>query len=187
MSSEIPPIDDEETDATYVMPAGASDPIMTVYNRFMAHVTPFGFQAQREDLTYVALPYEPEPDDKLLLTKPWRLILELYQDDARKVLGIDLYGDVIFGRGDSQPGRIIVDMEPYGAQELGVSREHLMLRPTKNTLFAIDQGSTNGSFVNGAKLGRGIATQIKNEDMLTLGSMVLMVSIVKRPTDSSST
>ena len=82
-------------------------------------------------------------------------------------MGLDLYGDVILGRGDSHPGRIIVNLEPYGARDLGVSREHVMLRPTPTRLFAIDQGSTNRTTVNGVPSGRGIATELRDEALQT--------------------
>ncbi len=97
------------------------------------------------------------------------------------VVGLDLYGDVVLGRGDSHPGRIILDLEPYAAQSMGVSREHVMLRPTKTHLYVIDQGSTNGTTVNGTLCSRGIAIGLKNDDMLSLGNMLLVVHILSKP------
>lgn len=172
---------DRGGDETYILPINASDPMKVIFERFMSHHTPFGFEKSAADLTYHPMPYRPDDDDPLMLKQPWRIILELYTDDQRMMMGLDLHGDVILGRGPSRPGRIIIDLEPYGAQKLGVSREHLMLRPTELRLFAIDQGSTNGTTVNGAASGRGVATALKNEDLLGLGNMVIMLRIVERP------
>jgi hypothetical protein len=171
----------DETRETTVLPGGISDPMQIVYTRFMAHYQPFGFHSRQEEPIYHPMPYEPGSDDELLQKEPWRLLLELYSGEQRMTLGLDLFGDVILGRGESQPGRIIIDLESYGAQVLGVSREHMMLRPTPRQLFAIDRGSTNGTLVNGARSGRGIAMPLKNEDLLSLGDMVLMVHIVRKP------
>lgn len=179
--SDEPDFYDEESEKTFVIPLNLGDPMKQVYNRFMAHYTPFGFQHRDDEIEFHPLPYKPGPDDKLLIEKPWRIILELYDQAQRMVMGLDLHGDVILGRGDSRPGRIILDLDNYGAQQSGVSREHVMLRPTTNRLFAIDQGSTNGTTINGAPSGRGIATPLNNEDLLSLGNMVLMVHIVSKP------
>jgi hypothetical protein len=169
------------TQSTNILPGGIADPMALVYERFMAHYRPFGFRSRQEEPIYHPIPYKPGLDDELLQKEPWRILLELYSGEQRMTLGLDLYGDVILGRGDSHPGRIIIDLDSYNATELGVSREHVMLRPMPRRLFAIDQGSTNGTLVNGARSGRGIATPLKDEDLLSLGNMVLMVHIVKKP------
>lgn len=168
-------------EGTHVLPLNAGNVMDTIYNRFMAHFTPFGFQGSQDDVDFHPLPYKPEASDELLLKKPWRVILELYTEDRRMLMGLDLYGDVILGRGESHPGRIIIDLDPYDAHELGVSREHAMMRPTSSQLFVIDQGSTNGTTVNGVRSGRGVATALKHEDLLRLGNMVLMVHIAGKP------
>ena len=177
MTDEPPRTGDE----TFVLRINASNTMDQVFQRFLMHYTPFGFQSRMDQLEYHPLPYLPKPGDELLLQQPWRIRLELYKEDKRMYMGLDLYGDVILGRGDSHPGRIIVNLEPYGARDLGVSREHVMLRPTPTRLFAIDQGSTNRTTVNGVPSGRGIATELRDEALLALGNMVLMVHIVDRP------
>jgi hypothetical protein len=158
-----------------------TDPIKTIFDRYARNYAPFGFEQSARCSEYHALPYRPEGDDRLLLQQPWRIMLELHTGGQRMVMGIDLYGDVILGRGDPQPGRIIIDLGPYEAHAQGVSREHVMLRPTASSLYAIDQGSSNGTAVNGASLGRGVATPLKDGDLLSLGNLVIAVHVVKRP------
>jgi len=165
---------------TFIL-SSQDNPVAMIFNRFTAHYTPFGFHTVDEEVVYHALPYRPEPGDTLLLSAPWRILLELYSGDHRMVLGLDLYNDIVLGRGESRPGRIVLDLDPYGAKGLGVSREHVMLRPATNKLFAIDQGSTNGTLVNGVPSGRGLATALKDEDLLSLGNLVLMLHVVTRP------
>lgn len=174
---------EDSKDSTFIIPLGDNNPMETIYNRFMAYYTPFGFTPRDEQVKFHPFPYLPDPGDELMLRNPWRILLELYAEDQRMSVGLDLFGDIILGRGESHPGRIIFDLEPYGAKSLGVSREHAMLRPTVTKLFVIDQGSTNGTTVNGAPSGRGIATPLKHEDLINLGNMVLMVHVVKKPGD----
>jgi hypothetical protein len=177
----LPP---EVSDETHIMRLNGMDLMDQVFNRFLAQRRPFGFVRQGTDVEYHPFPYVPGPDDPLLLKSPWRIELELQSADRRMILGLDLYGDVILGRGESRKGRIILDLDQYGAQEHGVSREHLMIRPTSTRLFAIDQGSTNGSTVNGVPLGRGIATELHEDDLIAMANMVLMLHIVRRPGQS---
>jgi len=172
---------------TIVIPSGSLNPLQMIFDQFMAQHGRFGFQHAEEDVRYIPLPYKPDEQDFLLTKKPWRLMLELYtDDDKRMVIGIDLYGDLIFGRGESRPGRIILDLDPFGAEDFGVSREHAMLRPTSTRLYLIDQGSTNRTSVNGATSGAGVATTLKNEDMINLGNMVIMLRIIRTPQDAVS-
>lgn len=175
--------DDHEmsTDETFIIGKGAASSMQEIFDRFMTNFSPFGFQSRHDNLEYHPIPYKPDPGDELVLSEPWRVVLELYVDDELMVLGLDLYGDLVLGRGSSRPGRIVFSLDPYGAQSLGVSREHCMLRPTASRLFVIDQGSTNGTKVNGAASGRGVATQLNHDDILELGNMVLMVKIISHP------
>ncbi len=180
-------MDDSENsrtgDETYIISSeNAADIMGTIFNRFMADYKPFGFQRAGTELTYHPLPYLPGPDDEYLLKSPWRVELELQTDQEKTmVVGLDLYGDITLGRGESQEGRIILDLEPYGARELGISREHLMLRPSAQRLFAIEQGSTNGTSINGVSTGQGIVTELHNDDLLALGNMILILRIISKP------
>lgn len=171
----------DNEDKTYIFETG-SNSMEVIFTRFMAHYTPFGFHPQDRELKYYPLPYKPEPGDALLLKEPWRIMLELYRQNKRMVVGLDLYGDLMLGRGKSQPGRIILPLEEYEAVKLGVSREHALIRPTMTSLFILDQGSTNGTKVNGALAGQGMAVAIKDGDLLELGQMTIMVKILSRPT-----
>lgn len=185
MSDDLhnPSANSEDSEETYVIPDSAGDEIDRIFERFMHNQSPFGFQPREQTLTYHPLPYEPGPDDRLLLAHPWRIVLELQVADRPLRLGLDLYGDIILGRGKSRPGRLVLDLADYSAKEQGVSREHAMLRPTSNRLFLIDQGSTNRTVVNGVPSGRGVATPLSDEAMISLGNLLMMLHIVSRPGD----
>jgi hypothetical protein len=181
MDRENPQDNDLEETASEKTLFMETDPIKTIFDRYARNYAPFGFEQSARCSEYHALPYKPQADDSLLLRRPWRIMLELHAGGQRMVMGIDLYGDVILGRGDPQPGRIIIDLEAYGAHAQGVSREHVMLRPTASSLYAIDQGSSNGTAVNGSTLGRGVATPLKDGDLLSLGNLVIAIHVVNQP------
>jgi hypothetical protein len=178
MSDDESPPNSQET---FVMKGSAIDPLNTMFERFLANQSPFGFQGEQDAIEFHPMPYRPEEGDTMLLAQPWRIMLALSANDRRMIVGLDLYGDLVLGRGDSRPGRIILNLDPYEAMNQGVSREHLMLRPTKTHLFAIDQGSTNGTMINGAPSGRGVATPLKDQDLISLGNFLVQLRIEAKP------
>lgn len=96
-------------------------------------------------------------------------------------LGMDVYGDVLLGRGSEEAQRPDVDLELYRALEFGVSRRHAILRPTRQALYLLDLGSTNGTRVNSMTLGSSQAYPLQHNDVFSLGNMVFLVKIIHRP------
>lgn len=111
----------------------------------------------------------------------WRVRFIL-ASDPRRQFGLAINDEVSLGRaivGEAPPD--LVDLSPYGAGELGVSRRHLMLRPTATNLFVIDLGSTNGSKRNGRSIGVKTPYSLVDGDSLALGRLRFLIDIVERP------
>ena len=82
----------------------------------------------------------------------------------------------ILGRFDKNPSHPDqVDLSPYGALELGISRFHVELQVDDNQLFAVDLNSTNGSYLNGDPLVPKKRALIRNGDELLLGRLAIQV------------
>ncbi len=79
---------------------------------------------------------------------------------------------------DVQPD---VDLTPFQAAELGVSRRHVKLTRQSATIMVQDLGSVNGTFLNGQKLLPYQPRVLRNEDELRLGHMTLRVSFMRAP------
>ncbi len=107
----------------------------------------------------------------------WRVKFEL-ESDPNVFFGLEIRGEVIFGRDNDAPN--LVDLTEYHAADLGVSRQHLILRPTSTNLFAIDLESTNGTFHNGRLIGR-TPVRLSNHDTISLGRLQFVINIVDRP------
>ncbi|HZD10617.1 MAG TPA: ATP-binding protein [Candidatus Binatia bacterium] len=102
--------------------------------------------------------------------------------DPSKQFGLEINGEVILGRRvGMQDSDDIVDLNALGAGKLGVSRRHLMLRPTATNLFIVDLGSTNGTYRNGRSIGSHTPYSLVDGDMITLAKLPLLVKIVERP------
>lgn len=108
----------------------------------------------------------------------WRVQFEMVTDPSRR-FGLDINGEVVFGRGSNVPN--VVDMTPYDADIAGVSRNHLLLRPTANNLLVMDLGSTNGTMRNGRTIGRKTPYSLIDGDVLSLGKLQFYVHIIERP------
>ncbi len=92
---------------------------------------------------------------------------------------MDINGEITLGRGIDAVD--LVDLTPYGAETSGVSRRHITLRPTPNNLYAIDLGSTNGTFRNDRSIGVNTPYTLADGDRLTLGHLEVKIRIIERP------
>jgi signal transduction histidine kinase len=108
----------------------------------------------------------------------WRVRFDLTYDPRRRA-GLDVNGEVILGRGEEGPG--LVSLSSFDADELGVSRRHVLLRPTNAKLYVIDLDSTNGTWLNGRSIGVNTPYSLANGDILALGQLEVVVRIIKRP------
>lgn len=126
---------------------------------------------------YIALPVDSErrhPDHIR-----WRV--ELHGLEASQVAGLDILGDVVLGCG-SDPDRMPdLDLSPYGAYDLGVSRQHAVLKPTPYSLYLMDLRSTNGTQYNGLPMAHGLARSLANNDVICLGKLCLQIKIIDTP------
>lgn len=110
-------------------------------------------------------------------------VLRLHLRDTSETIEAQFIDEIVFGRAhkDDMPD---IDLTPYGAMELGVSRRHVKLRRETATVMVQDLGSRNGTFLNGNRLVPYQPRVLRNEDELCLGSLVLRVSFMRKP-DSS--
>jgi hypothetical protein len=128
---------------------------------------------------FVRLPPVPTAEGGIGEANVWRIVL-LSSAAPDKPIGIEIGRDAIVGRerDDFKPD---IDLTPYGALELGISRRHAMLRPTKNNLLLADVGSSNGTFHNRERIRLGEPKALKNGDIISFGAMHLRVKIISRP------
>lgn len=112
-------------------------------------------------------------------TPVWRVIFGVASEEQQQ-FGLAINGEVILGRDANEPQ--VINLKQYAHEAQGVSRHHLMLRPSAHNLFAIDLGSTNGTLRNGRSMGVNNPHPINNGDVLDLGGTQLILYIMERPT-----
>jgi pSer/pThr/pTyr-binding forkhead associated (FHA) protein len=89
---------------------------------------------------------------------------------------------IVIGRADSdvedQPD---LDLIPFGAEQRGVSRRHVLISRDDESLFVEDLDSTNHTLLNGYALDPRQRYRLYDGDELVLGLMRLVVRFVKSP------
>lgn len=84
-------------------------------------------------------------------------------------------GRFLLGREDPVAGSFPeIDLEPYGAQEMGVGRSHAQVTILSGQAFLEDLESINGTAVNGILLQPGEPVPLENGDQILLGKLVLV-------------
>lgn len=137
--------------------------------------SPFGLQTEKDDRGgYIRLPLGSN-----VTRAAWRIMLEI-GGPSRGVLPLEIADDVVVGRGAEGDDAPTLDLTALDAFEQGVSRRHAMFRPTPNALYILDLGSSNGTFINGGLVGRGMAHALNQGDLITFGSMNMTIVYIKR-------
>lgn len=80
------------------------------------------------------------------------------------------------GRGDDET-HVDLDMVPHGAFELGVSRYHATFSLTESGVFVTDNGSTNGTRINGFALNANKPYRLRNNDEIEFGQLRTVIRL----------
>lgn len=84
--------------------------------------------------------------------------------------------EIYLGRFDDvHKDQVKLDLTPYNAYALGVSRRHAAIRRRGDDLVLIDLESTNGTMLNGGALVPGELYRLEDGDEITLGEMVIQI------------
>jgi hypothetical protein len=89
--------------------------------------------------------------------------------------------EVVLGRSDPASGIAPeLDLAPYAAYQMGISRKHAVIRRQSGQLYLIDLGSRNGTYVNSKKAEPHQLVKLHDGDELRLGKMLLHLFFRKK-------
>lgn len=108
----------------------------------------------------------------------FRLVLTI--GDERRLQSLVIQPRMVVGRG-ADTGEPQIDLSPFGASDLGVSRQHAALTWDGEAMFIEDLDSTNGTRINGKPIEPRTPIRVRNEDELEFGSLRVMVKVVRAP------
>jgi len=78
---------------------------------------------------------------------------------------------------EGQPILPDIDLTPYDAYSMGVSRIHATLRWINKKIYIMDLGSSNGTRINGQKILPQIDFPIKQGDVISFGRLKIQIFI----------
>lgn len=111
---------------------------------------------------------------------PW--VIELRIVGTPTVLQVKVTESMTIGRSDEDsPKRPEIDLAPYNGYENGVSRTHAMISARNSRVTIRDLGSSNGTFLNGARLELGQEYRLKHGDTLMFGRLEVQLFFVVTP------
>jgi hypothetical protein len=103
--------------------------------------------AQQENAAGEMEHREPQPGTATLTTA-WRLRFKM--GEQSRLMSIS--EKIIIGRTIDNEAGVDFDLTPYGAYHFGVSRHHAIMTLHDGFLYLEDNGSTNGTRINGFQL-----------------------------------
>lgn len=91
----------------------------------------------------------------------------------------DLSKPIAIGRGAVHTDNVtVLDLTPFRGDEMGVSRNHLVMKLQDRKLSIIDQDSSNGTFLNGKVLEPNVSYTIMQGDEIMLGLLKIRVDLL---------
>jgi hypothetical protein len=117
-------------------------------------------------------------DAKVLLDNVERGVPEngiaIYLTNHERPFDVRIEDDIIIGR-KAEATDNVIDLTPFRAFEMGISRRHVRIQRVENSYQITDLESTNGTWLNGKRLLPDKPVPLPNAAQLRLGSMRLFV------------
>jgi hypothetical protein len=123
----------------------------------------------------------PAPEVALREWASFSLTLWITGQDQPVVMELMPGQPIILGRGDESADiELLVDLTPYNACKLGVSRKHAAIdyRDDLGVVQVMDLSSTNGTYLNGQRLIPYVSRPLREGDEIRLGRLRVEVLYV---------
>ncbi len=101
--------------------------------------------------------------------------IAVYIDGESNPAYVDSTGSFVLGRKAGTTEGMLVDLAPFRAYSLGLSRRHVMIRRTGDGYEVMDLGSVNGTWLNEERLAPHKSYSLPSGSHLRLGRMNIVV------------
>ena len=99
-------------------------------------------------------------------------VVIFHVEDSDDPLQIQVREKAILGRTGGESARVaLINLDPYGAEQRGVSRRHAFLERSGDRLYISDLGSTNHTYLNGQQLQEHDQLIVRDGDQIRLGHL----------------
>jgi CheY-like chemotaxis protein len=147
----------------------------TIYSPSISKSSKHDFKyATSDEVVFIRLPADVIAEDDAP-DQMYRLIL-IHEGGLYPTIGIEVVGTIHIGR--RVPGTPLdLDLSPFDAEFLGVSRQHAMIQIENNSLVIYDIGSTNGTYVNDQRAWLGQPLKLEDGDIIRFGSLAFKIKL----------
>jgi hypothetical protein len=170
---ETPPAPVQETPAPKVAQPGLTCPHCGQLNQEGANFCFSCGQALKIASSQTGVLVLDDIEDPAIFGKMATLLIHIRGHEANLLRLQVEERPLIIGRGDPnaalQPD---IDLMPYGAKDMGVSRHHATLQRANQTLTLFDEGSINHTFINGVKVHPHEVRVVRDGDEVRFGQLV---------------
>lgn len=105
-------------------------------------------------------------------------VLRIEIEGGGTPLFLPLFDQAVIGRRDPATQESpALDLTPYGAYQMGISRKHVVIELREHIPVVIDLGSRNGTYLNGARLPANQPIPLQDEDEIRLGKIIMRIWI----------
>jgi hypothetical protein len=105
-------------------------------------------------------------------------VLRIEIQGSNTHLLLPLFDRAMIGRRDPATNESPeLDLTPYGAYQMGISRQHAVFELHDHVPVIVDLSSRNGTYLNGAKLPANQPTPIQDQDEIRLGKIIMQIWI----------
>ena len=96
--------------------------------------------------------------------------------NSGEVFKMEYHRPIVLGRNAvlRDEGSVLLDLSPYHAYALGVSRQHAKIRRVEDEYIINDLGSSNGTFLNKERLAVYQDYLLSNESSMRLGDFLII-------------
>jgi pSer/pThr/pTyr-binding forkhead associated (FHA) protein len=101
--------------------------------------------------------------------------LAIYLADHERPFDVRTDDDILVGRKTEDTSAKMVDLTPFHAFNMGISRRHVRIQRIGNRYQVTDLYSTNGTWLNGERLAPDMPMPLPNAAQLRLGKLRLYV------------
>lgn len=130
--------------------------------------------------TLQSLPAIPEVPVRKTAAKMYEISISLHVVESGQIIHLADRKEFTLGRTiEGQPILPDVDLSPFDAFTLGVSRLHAALRIVNGEVVVTDLGSSNGTRVNGQKIVPHVDYPLNHGDIIALAKLKIQVLINK--------
>jgi hypothetical protein len=99
--------------------------------------------------------------------------IAIYLTNHERPFDVRTDDDFIIGRKMGETLIKVVDLTPFNAYAMGISRQHVRIQRRENSYQVIDLGSTNGTWLNGERLPPDQPVPLPNPAQIQLAKMRL--------------